>query len=109
MADMMPPGGPPPGRNVIKEQQSLLNPTDLAVMKQEMNPNMTVRDFLTQMGIDVDGPVTQLEQFAQKQVQNATAMGKMKNMAQAPPVGGPAPAPGPTGPPPGMDKLLAGR
>ena len=103
--------GGAPGGDVIKENMSPFNPTDLGMMKQNMSPDMSVRDFMSQMGIDVDGPVSQLEQLAGKQTSNATGLGKMRNIAKAPPMGG-APM-GPSGPPagpsPGMDKLLAGR
>ena len=123
MSDMMrkPPmgggmgGGPPmggaPGGDVIKENMSPFNPTDLGMMKQNMSPDMSVRDFMSQMGIDVDGPVSQLEQLAGKQTSNATGLGKMRNIAKAPPMGGAPMGPSgpPAGPPPGMDKLLAGR
>ena len=106
------PGGAP-GGNPVKDNMTMLNPTDLAVMKGtgQVSGDMTVRDVLAQVGIDVDGPATQLAEFAQKQVKNSSAMGKMKNMQ---PQGGPAPqapqAPpqGQPGPPPGMDSLLGG-
>ena len=94
---------------------SLLNPTDLAGMKQQgvARPGMTVRDFMQKMGIDVDGPVEQLQQFARKQTQNATAMGKMNTMAARGPqqqMGGRPPGgPGPTAPRPtgGLNDLLS--
>ena len=116
MSDMMPGKNPLQGNpqgNPLQDNLSMLNPTDLAVMKQQGNidQNMRVRDFLSQMGIDVDGPVTQLTEFAQKQTQNATAMGKMKNIAQANPQGRMGSPQGrmPAGPPPeepSMDNLL---
>jgi hypothetical protein len=75
------------------------------------NEKMTVRDALQELGIDVDGPVTQLTEFAQKQTQNATVPGKMKNIASMgqpapPPPGGMGPAPGPQGPPPSLEGLM---
>jgi len=71
--------------------RSMLNPTDLAAMKTEgaAGSGTTVRDFLGKMGIDVDGPVDQLTKFANKQLGNASAMGKMKNIAGAAPGGMP--------------------
>jgi len=86
-----------PGGDPIKENQSMLNPADAATMAQsgDMQANMTVRDFLQQLGIDVDGPVDQLKEFAQKQVSNAGGMSKMQNIAQsAGPAGPPAPGAG---------------
>ena len=105
--------GGAPGGNPVKDNMSMLNPTDLAVMKGtgQVGGDETVRDVLAQFGIDVDGPATQLAEFAQKQVKNSSAMGKMKNMQ---PQGGPtpqapqAPPQGQPGPPPGMDSLLGG-
>lgn len=105
-------GGPPMG-DPIAQNQSMFNPADLAGMKQtgDVTPQMTVRDFLQKMGIDVDGPVTQLQEFAQKQVQGGKALGKMQNIALAPGQGAPRVPPQggpPTGPPerPGMRGLL---
>ena len=95
--------------------RSLLNPTDLAGMKQEgMGQGGTVRDFLQKMGIDVDGPVDQLAKFAQGQMQNASAMGKMQTMGRSqamgggmPPAGGRPPSAPPSAPPmQGMEGLL---
>ena len=106
-------GGGAPGGNPVKDNMSMLNPTDLAVMKGtgQVQEGMSLGDYITSLGLDLDGPVGQLAEFAQKQVQNSSAMGKMKNiqpqggptpqMAQAPPQGQP-------GPPPGMDSLLGG-
>ena len=121
MADMMnmpPTGGMPPpgGSDPIKENESFLNKTDLGMMAGEgrFSPDQTVRDVLTELGIDVEGPATQLVEFAQKQTENATVPGKMKNMSslgqpapQGPPSAMPqGPAPGPQGPPPSMEGLM---
>jgi len=112
-----PPGGPPGGGDPIKDNLSMFNPTDLAMMKQggAVDENTSVREFLTTMGIDVEGPVTQLAELAQKQVKNKTAMGKFQSIAskgqgQAPPPGmppqGAAPPPMPPQEEPNMANLL---
>lgn len=118
MADPMMMGGMPgedPVANMEKNR-SLLNPADATMAMQEgkIRPDMTVREFLQQnMGIDVDGPVTQLIEASQKQLQNRTAIGKAANMAGqgGPPQRGPGrPAfvqPGQGGPPPGgLDAMM---
>lgn len=116
MGGQLPMGGAPggaPGGNPVKDNMSMLNPTDLAVMKGtgQVQEDMPLGEYLTSLGLDLNGPVTQLAEFAQKQVKNSSAMGKMKNMQ---PQGGPtpqapqAPPQGQPGPPPGMDSLLGG-
>jgi len=101
-----PPGGPPPGGppggDVIKNNASMLNPADLAGMKQSGmgGSGGTVRDFLSKLGIDVEGPVQQLVDFGKKQLQGGPPMNKMKAIAGGAP-GGPPPGPPPGGPPPG--------
>lgn len=98
----------------------MLNPVDLAAMKQEgvARPGMTVRDFMQKMGIDVDGPIEQLTKFGQKQTQNASALGKMQGMRGGMPPGGMPPGAPSGGPPmgrppappeePGMNSVLRG-
>jgi hypothetical protein len=101
---------------------SMNNPADLAAMKQAkdsgqgrfagMDEQTSIRDFFGQLGIDVDGPVTQLAQFAKDQVQKGNPLGKMENIAGAIPPGGPDLPPGvPAQPPgaggaPGIDSLM---
>ena len=99
MADMMPrrptggpsglgpsgsPGPSPPGP--MAQNRSMLNPTDVAAMKQEggLQAGMSVREFLGRFGVDVDGPVEQLTKLAQKQGQNANVLTKMQNIAGQP-------------------------
>ena len=119
---MMPPGGGPPpdmggGDPVanMEQNRSMLNPADATMMMQEgkIRPDMTVREFLqSTMGVDVDGPVTQLIEASKKQLQNRTAIGKAANMAGPQgPQGRPGrPAfvqPGQGGPPPGgLDEMM---
>lgn len=99
------------GADPIGATRSMLNPGDLAAMKQEggMRPGMTVRDFLGKVGIDVDGPVEQLTKFGQSQVQNASGLGRMRNIAGMTGQPGGMPRPGAGAPPPeqpGMEGLL---
>uniref|UniRef100_A0A6M3LN38 Uncharacterized protein n=1 Tax=viral metagenome TaxID=1070528 RepID=A0A6M3LN38_9ZZZZ len=88
----MPPSGMPPqgqpmsggrGPSPVEKNLSVFNPTDAALMgaSGKMSPDMSVRDFLSQQGIDVDGPVTQLVELAKKQVGNANPMTKMRNIS----------------------------
>ncbi|MFA5262020.1 MAG: hypothetical protein WC450_12425 [Candidatus Omnitrophota bacterium] len=110
-----PPGGAPGGQDPVanmEQNRSLLNPADATMAMQEgkIDPNMSVRDFLQQnMGVDVDGPVTQLIEASKKQLQNRTAIGKAANMGKPGqmPQGRPAMVqPGQGGPPPGLDSLM---
>lgn len=83
----MPPQGMPMsggrGPSPVEKNLSVFNPTDAALMSSsgKFNPTMTVRDFLTQQGIDVEGPVTQLIEMAKKQMENANPMNKMRNIS----------------------------
>lgn len=107
----MPPGGPP-GGDPIAANESMMNPTDLAGMQPQMQGVQTVRQFMEKVGIDVDGPVSQLEEFGKKQLAGAKPMDKMRNIAGGgmPPGGAPPGGPpgAPPGAPPGMDNLLSG-
>jgi hypothetical protein len=91
MSDQMPQGAPPQGQPMgggrqpspLMKNLSVLNPKDANLMgvSGQFSPDMTVRDFLGQMGIDVDGPASQLVEMAKKQAQNANPLNKMRNMA----------------------------
>jgi hypothetical protein len=48
-----------------------------------MNPQMTVKEFLAQQGVDVDGPVTQLAELAKRQINNANPLNKMGGASPA--------------------------
>ena len=108
MADMMQPG-PPPGQNPMQANRSILNPADAAADAQEGNisADMTVRDFLAKMGVDVDGPVSQLIEAFKGQQAKAGGMGKIQALSGGGQPPGPPPG-GPMGgaPPPGMDSLM---
>ena len=81
-------------------------------MKQsgEISQDMSVRDFMQTLGIDVDGPVSQLFDAAgpmSKQMQNKGGIAKMQNIAQG---AGQSPGPPMLGQSenPSMDNLLKG-
>ena len=76
------PGQPSVGSNVEKNL-SIFNPKDFVIMVKTManDPAATVRDLLSRLGIDADGPVAQITDFIQKGMENATPLGQMKNMA----------------------------
>jgi hypothetical protein len=76
----MPPGG---GSSPVMKNMSALNPTDAAMMGSsgQFTPDMTVADYFQKLGIDVNGPVTQLVDFAKKQQENANPINKMRNIA----------------------------
>ena len=79
----------------VMANRSMLNPVDRSMMKQDgqLDPNMSVVDFLKQMGVDPNGPVSQLTQLWQ----NQSAMANPANKMQAISGGQSAPPPGPTG------------
>jgi hypothetical protein len=123
----MGPGGPPMGgppmpppggggaMGTMKDNMSIFNPADAAAMKEsgEVNAQTTIRDFFASKGVDVDGPISQLVQFAGDQVQKANPMNKMKALAgQGAPPGGPPGMPpggpgGQQGPPPDLSSMLS--
>lgn len=95
MSSPMGPGGSPPGGM----GGSVFNPNDMAIKKAigQVNPNMTVGQWLAQMGISPDDPIQAALQKLKGQVQGASPDGKMQQMAgqmggQAPPTAG-APQP----------------
>lgn len=115
-----PPGGGPSAAVAgVEKNRSILNPTDAATMgaRGQMDPNMSIRDWLGQFGVDVEGPVGQLQQFMKKQSQNANPLTKMQNIAQSgggapggaprPPTGGPPPMGG-APPQQGVQDLMGG-
>jgi len=110
-----PPGGGPSSAVAgIEKNRSILNPTDAATMgaRGQMDPDMPIRQWLAQFGVDADGPVSQLQQFMKKQAQNANPLTKMQNIAQSggggAPAGAPRPAMGGAPPQQGMSDLMGG-
>lgn len=115
------PGMPPQGGGMggdamgaVKQNMSIFNPTDATAMREsgQFRPDMTIRDFFAQQGVDVDGPVTQLLQFVKDQAQKASPLNKMQAIAgqgasqRAP--AGPQAGQGPSAPPPELGSLLKG-
>jgi hypothetical protein len=89
----------------VKENMSIFNPVDATVMREsgQFPPDMTIRDFFAQQGVDVDGPMTQLLQFVKGQAQKASPLGKMQAIA-----GGAGQQGGgePSAPPPELGSLI---
>jgi len=90
--------------NVIRENRSMFNPTDASMMAQEgeIRPDMSIREYFATLGVDVEGPVTQLIEMAKGQMQKADPMNKMKAIAGGPPQGQPPMGGPPQGQPPQM-------
>lgn len=76
------PGGMPGGGGVEKNL-SIFNPKDFVIMVKTManDPKATVRDLLSRLGIEADGPVSQITEFISKGMENATPLGQMKNIS----------------------------
>jgi len=72
----------------LQANKSIFNPVDASMMKQrgEINPNMSVREYFAKLGVDVEGPVSQLVDMAKDQMAKADPINKMKSIA-----GGPTP------------------
>jgi hypothetical protein len=106
---------PSNGDQPFRDQLSMHRPDDISAMTQNgmLSPEMTIRDFFGQFGVDVDGSIMQLAELADKQEANADPMNKMKSLAGGSPpgaqgmpgAGGQAPpSPPPSGNP--MDQLM---
>ena len=125
----MPPGNPPGGiglpagglpqedlQQKLKGLRSVFNPTDLSMMRQEgeIDPNMSVLELLTKLGIDPKGPITQFQKFTMDQMKNSNPLRKLQafaGQAGGPPGGEPPPvapggAPGGAPLPPDFDRLM---
>lgn len=67
----------------MEQKRSMLNPADALAQAQtpgkRVRPGMSIREFLSTRGIDVDGPVEQLKQFVKGQFNNASQIGKVLN------------------------------
>jgi hypothetical protein len=113
-------GAPPGGGSALQGQESIFNPADATAIagRGDINAQMTVRDVLGKMGIDVEGPASQLVKFSQDQMQKRTMSGKMG--MQRPPAapqgappgmtpgrGAPPPSPQGAGSPGGIEGLMA--
>lgn len=75
--------GADPGQSPVDKNLSAMTPGGAALMgsKAGASPNMSVGDYLKTIGIDVNGPVQQLIDFAQKQQANANPMNRVRNIA----------------------------
>lgn len=92
MGDMQrPPQAPPQGGNPMRGNDPMsanrtgLNPADMAFMAKsgQVRPDMTFGEFMeTSFGIRPEDPLQEAVQKMKKNVQNASPMGKMQNMAQ---------------------------
>lgn len=102
----------------VMQNKSIFNPVDSSMMAQsgEITPDMSVREYFAKLGVDVEGPISQLVDMAKDQMQKGNPINKMKSIA-----GGPTPGmkPGMGQPPqmpqgrapeaPGMEGLLKPR
>jgi len=99
---MMPPGGGQ-ATQAVDRGRSIFSGVDVAAMAQEgkLSGDLTVRQVLENLGINVDGPANQLIEFAQRQEANKDPIQKMQAIAGAggAPQGQPPAAPAEAGPP----------
>ena len=79
----------------LKANRSVFNPVDASMMAQEgeISPDMSIREYFAKLGVDVEGPLSQLIDMAKDQMAKGDPLNKMKSIA-----GGPKPPP--TGQPP---------
>lgn len=111
--------------DMLQDNLSTMNPADIGALKSQaaggqgpmagVSENTTIREFFGKIGIDVDGPVTQLKQFADSELSKADPLNKAEALAGgpggAPPMPpGPRPGAGPAGPmpegAPGIEGLM---
>jgi hypothetical protein len=108
---------PQPGNDdPISKNMSVMNPADLAAMKQggSVTADTPLVDFFGNLGLDVaTATVGDFANWSKKQMEKGNPVGKMVNMAggdQSP--GGPSGAPGPqmgqgqASAPGGLDEIL---
>lgn len=72
----------------IDENLSMMSPQDAFVMAEKgmLRADMSVRDLFSQLGVDVDGPVSQLSEMVQRESEKANPINKMRAMADADPM-----------------------
>lgn len=85
---MMPAMSQPVQKNVgeaMDENLSVLNPQDAFVMAEKgmLRKDMTIRELFSGLGVDVEGPVTQLAEMVQRETQKSNPLNKMKAIAGA--------------------------
>lgn len=69
----------------FQEQLSMNRPDDVAMMGMSgaFQADMTVRQLFEQLGVDVDGPLSQLEAVMQQQQEKADPLNKAKALGGA--------------------------
>jgi hypothetical protein len=89
-----------PGKDPLKNNMSMFNPVDAAAMRGPMRQNlenMSLGQFIESLGMDLEGPASQLVDFGKKQAENGSMAGKMKNIGGGVPGSGspvpPSPSP----------------
>jgi len=70
----------------VMQNKSIFNPVDSSMMAQggEITPDMTVREYFAKLGVDVEGPISQLVDMAKDQMQKGNPINKMKSIAGGP-------------------------
>ncbi len=92
MPNPMDPGmGMSPQKSVpqsMDEGLSVMNPQDAFLMAERgmLRKDMSVRELFSTLGVDVEGPVTQLSEMVQRETQKANPLNKMKAAAAASPM-----------------------
>jgi membrane protease subunit (stomatin/prohibitin family) len=109
MNGINPNGSAMPPADPIEQSRSILNPTDAVAMVQQgkISPKMTVREVFANLGVDVDGPATQLMELAMREREKAQPMNKMRQFAQMSPAEAPATPPAAEPRTGDLDALLA--
>jgi hypothetical protein len=85
---MMPGMGQNVQKNIgetLDENLSVLNPQDAFVMAEKgmLRKDMTIRELFSGLGVDVEGPVTQLSEMVTRETEKANPLNKMKAAAGA--------------------------
>jgi hypothetical protein len=78
----------------MDESLSVMNPQDAFLMAERgmLRADMSVRELFSTLGVDVEGPVTQLSEMVQRETQKANPLNKMKAAAAASPMADPVAA-----------------
>jgi hypothetical protein len=78
----------------MDENLSIMNPQDAFLMAEKgmLRKDMTIRELFSGLGVDVEGPVTQLSDMIQRETQKANPLNKMKAIAGSGPMTDPVAA-----------------
>ena len=81
------PGGAGDPLGDAKGMRSVFNPTDLSMSVQdgELSPDSTVGDLLNKLGMTVEDRITDLLPVLKQQMDSASPLNKMQNLAQKQP------------------------